>query len=178
MIDVPQALIDISAKKVKSKTAFEDKADALVQVARTRKVIKLELEQKVVKARDEYRRGADILKVTDAPWAELEERLRDDLNRFIQEEDCPPENSIRTHEIPGTSIGEREVIVVHDLEQLTSAVAQGKAPADFLVADMPAIRAHFKKLGHFAGDVPGVEKQTETKITLRSNNWKEKNETD
>ena len=47
MIDVPQALIDISAKKVKSKTAFEDKADALVQVARTRKVIKLELETKV-----------------------------------------------------------------------------------------------------------------------------------
>lgn len=166
MIEIPQSIVDLSVKKCETKTGFAEKVEALVTVNRIRKTMKLELEPRVIQARDEYRRGADILKVSDGPWAEIDERLRSDLNRYIEEEDCPPEQSVMKDQFDGAIITARTVVVVTDLEELVRGIAEGKAPIDFVQPNMPAIREKTKQLGAFF-KAPGIEQQKETKVGLR-----------
>jgi len=154
-IEVPEALAHLAATPPTGKKAFEERVDALVQINRIRKTIRLDLESRVSKARDEYRRGADILKTSEAPWADMEGQLRESLATYLAEEECDPEFSVRTYEFEGAVIMEKEIVVISDMEELVRAVAAGKAKPEYLEPNLSAIKADAKAQGHYF-NAPGI----------------------
>jgi len=164
-IEVPEQLALLASTKPATKKAFAERVDALVQACRIRKTIRLELEGRVSKARDEYRRGADILKTSEAPWTDVEGKLRDSLAGYLAEEDCPEEASVRADAYEGAIIVEKEVVIISDMEELVRAVAEGKAKAEYLLPNLSEIKSDSKQLGHYFS-VPGVSVEKKSAVEL------------
>ena len=165
-IEIPEALAHLAATPPTGKKAFEERVDALVQINRIRKTIRLDLESKVNKARDEYRRGSDILKTSEAPWADMESKLRESLADYLAAEDCDPEFSVRTYDFDGAIVVEKEIVVVSDMEALVRAVAAGEAKPEYLEPNLSEIKSDAKKLGHYFG-VPGIAVEKKSAVEFK-----------
>lgn len=165
-IEIPESLARLASTPPTGKKAFEERVDALVQINRIRKTIRLDLESKVHKARDEYRRGADILKTTEEPWADMEGKLRESLADYLAAEDCDPEFSVRTYEFDGAIVVEKEIVIISDMEELVRAVAEGKAKAEYLQPNLSEIKSDSKKLGHYFS-VPGVSVEQRSAVEMK-----------
>lgn len=166
--EVPPGIARTIGSKVNTREAFTKSANALVALERIRKMMKIEFDAGIKPAYQDYKALTDEKKESDSDLAEASAALREQLADYLtreEEESDDWSDSIRFDLPDGLRLMNKDVVVVHDMQELVEAVAQGRVDISVLQPDIKQLQKEILQMGGIV-TTPGValEKTKEWRV--------------